>query len=73
MVARIKFDVTIGMTPALRDSVDAWARHLNKPRSEYVREIIERHQKRIGLFPPTQSETPEINPSENPLAINPSN
>jgi hypothetical protein len=73
MVARIKFDVTIGMSPALRDSVDAWARALNKPRSEYCREILERHQKRVGYSPPAQSENTEINPLANPIAINPSN
>jgi hypothetical protein len=73
MAKRILFDVTIGMSPQLRSSVDAWARHLNKPRSEYVREIIARHQKRIGYLPPTQSENAEINPPENPLQVNPSN
>jgi hypothetical protein len=72
MVARILFDTTIGMSPQLRDSVDAWARHLNKPRSEYCREIIERHQKRIGLLPPAQPKDVEINPPINPLDIIPS-
>jgi hypothetical protein len=73
MAKRIEYDITIGVSSALRDSVDAWARHLNKPRSEYVREIIARHQKRVGLFPPTQPEAAELIPPENPLAITPSN
>ena len=62
MVARIKYDTTIGMTPALLESVDAWCRHLQVPRSEYCRNIIERHQRRIGLFPPpVQPQTqPEV-------------
>jgi predicted DNA-binding protein len=73
MAKRITYDVPIGMSAQLRESVTAWARHFNQPRSEYCREIIERHQKRVGLFPPAQSENAEINSPGNPLEFNPSN
>jgi len=56
MVARIKFDVPIGMSEQLRSSINAWAKQKNKPRSEYCREILERYQKRIGYFPPAAPE-----------------
>jgi predicted DNA-binding protein len=56
MAKRITYDVPIGMSVPLRQSVTAWARHLNKPRSEYCREILEKHQRRIGYFPPAPIE-----------------
>jgi predicted DNA-binding protein len=73
MVARITHDTTIGMSAELLASVDAWAAFKNQPRSEFCREIIKNHIKRVGLFPPAQSKGAEINPPENPLAINPGN
>jgi hypothetical protein len=73
MVARIKADMTIGVSLELRDSLVAWARHLSMPNSEYCRKILERHQRRIGYLPPAQSENVETNPPITPFQITPSN
>jgi predicted DNA-binding protein len=68
MAKRITHDIPIGMSMTLLQSVNAWARHFNKPRSEYCREILERHQQRIGFFPKeTDTESPAIN--QNPLSV----
>jgi len=57
MAKRITHDVPIGMSTSLLQSVDAWAKYLNQPRSEYCREIIARHQHRIGYFPEENADT----------------
>jgi hypothetical protein len=60
MAKRIVYDVPIGVGERLLASINAWADYLNQPRSEYCRNILERHQKRIGIFPPP----PPANPFE---------
>jgi hypothetical protein len=64
MAKRIVYDCPIGLSAPLLQSIDAWSRHLNKPRSEYCREILERHQHRIGFFPKENDDTEITN---NPL------
>jgi hypothetical protein len=77
VVARIKNDITIGVGDALLAKIDAWAAYFNRPRSEYVRLILERSHKNKGypevVQPAEHSPQPEAVTAEPVMTMAPAN
>jgi hypothetical protein len=67
MAKRIVFDMPIGVSERLLASITAWSRFYNQPRSEFCRNILERHIRRIGTFPPARPENPFEQPENPPV------